>query len=146
MEVSQITDSLATVAESASHGAHLKSARSDAKEFEALIAKAYTSSEEAATMSAEAQYYSEVCGQEGVITYANEVEDYATDARDFAEEAYANAKAAVATSNLGDIRYYVRKAHVAIQEAQNAADFALIAASNSLVGYVENGAIGDWDR
>ncbi|NNE76488.1 MAG: hypothetical protein HKN31_05380 [Pricia sp.] len=129
MEVSHLTDSLATFAESASYTAYLKNARLDAEKVKKLVGKAYTSSEEAVSMASEAQYYAEVCGVDEIISYAIDAENYATDARDFADEAFNNAKNAVSAKNLGDIHYYVRKAHNAIKEAQKAADDAIFAVS-----------------
>jgi len=128
-QVSQFTDSLQTYAESAAFGAHFTKARNNARKVKNLMGDALTSAEEAVTMASSAQYHSEVCGINAVITHTVDVEDYITDARNFADEAYVNAKNAVASRTLGDIRYYMRKSQNASQEARDSADAALFSVS-----------------
>lgn len=128
-EVSHLTDSLQTYAESAAFGAQFNKAHNNARKVKKLMGDALTSAEEAVTMASSAQYHSEICGITAVKTHTVDVEDYITNARDFAEEAYINAKYAVASRNLGDIRYYMRKSQNASQEARNSADAALFSVS-----------------
>jgi hypothetical protein len=127
--VSHQVDSLQTFAESAAYAARFASARTNARKVELMMGRALNAAEEAVLRAAEAQYYSEVCGLEAVKSHSIDAERHALDARDFAEEAYANAKAANTAKNLGDMHYYMRKSQYAGQEARDAADDAVYAAS-----------------
>ena len=127
--VSHQVDALQTFAESAAYDPQFASARTNARKVELMMGKALNAADEAVLRAAEAQYYSEVCGLEAVKSHSIDAERFALDARDFAEEAYANAKAANTARNLGDMHYYMRKSQQAGQEARDAADDAVYAAS-----------------
>ncbi len=127
--VSHQVDSLQTFAESAAYATQFAAARTNARKVELMTGKALNAADEAVLRAAEAQYYSEVCGLEAVKSHSIDAERHALDARDFAEEAYANAKAANTAKNLGDMHYYMRKSQRTGQEARDAADNAVYAAS-----------------
>jgi hypothetical protein len=127
--VSHQVDSLQTFAESAAYAAQFAAARINARKVELMMGKALNAADEAVLRAAEAQYYSEVCGLEAVKSHSIDAERHALDARDFAAEAYANSKAANTAKNLGDMHYYMRKSQRAGQEARDAADNAIYAAS-----------------
>jgi hypothetical protein len=64
LEVSQLTDSLRTSAETASYDAKLSTARTNTKTVMLLMGQAVTAAEEAVVLASEAQYDSESCGLE----------------------------------------------------------------------------------
>lgn len=127
-EVSQLTDSLQTFAESAAFAGQLKKARLNAQKAEFLMGQALTAADEAVLVISEAQYHSEICGIDAVKSYTIDAESSTLDAREFAGEAFVNAQKANKTKNLGDIRYYMRKSQNAIRDAKKFAEKAMYAA------------------
>jgi len=103
----------------------------NARKVEFLMGEALTSAHEAVSIASEAQYYSEICGNKEVKSYALDTANFTIDARDFADEAYTNAKKANSSKNLGDIRYYMRKSQNASIEARKSADAAVYAATDA---------------
>ena len=130
-EVSHFSDSMQTYAESAAFAARFADARTDARKAEVLAGEALASAYEAVKLASEAQYYSEICGIDAVVSFSIDAESLAIDARDYADEAFTNAKKANTARNLGDIRYFMRKSLEAGKEARKSAEAAAYAASDA---------------
>lgn len=130
-EVSQLADSLHIYAESAAFAAQYKTARQKAIKAQIFAGETLSAAYEAVAMAAEAQYYSEVCGIDGVKSNAIDAESHSIDARDFANAAFTNAKKAIAARNLGDVNYYMRKSLDAGRQAKKAAEAAIYSASDA---------------
>lgn len=128
LQVSQLTDSLSTSAETASYDAKLSTARTNTKTVMLLMGQAVTAAEEAVVLATEAQYDSESCGLEEAISYTIDAERNAIDARDFASEAFENVKSASKSKNLGNLQLHMRKAQRVFREVRNYADASAYAA------------------
>jgi len=131
LAVAQYTDSLKPVAEVAAFAAKFAEGKAQARRAEYFAGEALAAANEAVALASEAQYDAEVCGLKAVVTRAIDAESSAIDARDLVETAYANAKKAKYARNLGDLRYFMRKALEAAREASKAAEAATYAAADS---------------
>lgn len=131
MQVSQLSDSLSTAAETASYDARLSTARTNTKTVMLLMGQAVTAADEAVVLASEAQYDSESCGLEEAVSYTIDAERSAIDARDFSSEAFENVKNASKSKNLGNLQFYMRKAQRLIREARDSADASAYAAENA---------------
>lgn len=131
MQVSQLSDSLSTAAETASYDARLSTARINTKTVMLLMGQAVTAADEAVVLASEAQYDSESCGLEEAVSYTIDAERNAIDARDFSSEAFENVKNASKSKNLGNLQFYMRKAQRLIREARDSADASAYAAENA---------------
>ncbi|WP_339835695.1 hypothetical protein [uncultured Maribacter sp.] len=131
MQVSQLSDSLSTAAETASYDARLSTARTNTKTVMLLMGQAVTAADEAVVLASEAQYDSESCGLEEAVSYTIDAERNAIDARDFSSEAFENVKNASKSKNLGNLQFYMRKAQRLIREARDSADASAYAAENA---------------
>lgn len=131
LQVSQLTDSLSTAAETASYDARLGTARTNTKTVMLLMGQATTAAEEAVVLASEAQYDSESCGLEEAMSYTIDAERNAIDARDFASEAFENVKSALKSKNLGNLQFHMRKAQRLLREVRNSADASVYAANNA---------------
>ena len=129
--VHRLVDSLKTFAESAAYGDRYLSAREDARKTMLLTGQALAFAYDAASVAAEAQYHSGICGIDAVKSAAIDAEDFSTSARDQMEEAYTLAKKAYGMRKLGNIHYYMRKSLTASREAEKLAQSAVYAASDS---------------
>jgi hypothetical protein len=130
-EVSHFSDSMQTYAESAAFAAKFSEAKTDARKVEVLAGEALAAAYEAVKLASEAQYYSEICGIDAVVSFSIDAESLSIDARDYADEAFTNAKKANTARNLGDIRFFMRKSLEAGKEARKSAEAAAYAASDA---------------
>ena len=131
LQVSQLTDSLSTAAETASYDARLSTARTNTKTVMLLMGQAVTAADEAVILASEAQYDSENCGLEEAMSYTIDAERNAIDARDFASEAFENVKSASRSKNLGNLQFHMRKAQRILREVRNSAEASAYAADNA---------------
>jgi hypothetical protein len=131
LQVSQLTDSLSTAAETASYDARLSTARTNTKTVMLLMGQAVTAAEEAVLLASEAQYDSESCGLVDVKSYTIDAERNAIDARDFAAEAFEDVKSASKSKNLGNLQFYMRKAQRVLREVRTSAEASVYAADNA---------------
>ena len=131
MEVTHLSDSLRTFAESAAFGATYSAAREDARKSMILTGLALGAAYDGASFASEAQYQSELCGLDRVISTAIDAQNFSIHARDLMEEAYDLAKKAYGARKLGDINYYMRKSLNAAREAEEFSQKAVYAASDS---------------
>ena len=129
--VKELADQVQSYADTAAFAAQYSEAKSNANKAKIDAGEILSAAYEAVELAAEAQYYSGVCGIEDVKSYAIDAERLAVDVRDFADEAYTNAKKATTARNLGDVRFYMRKALDATKEAQRAAEAAAYAAADA---------------
>ena len=130
-EVAHLTDSLKTFAESAAFGATFKAAKEDARKAMILTGLALGAAYDGASLASEAQYQSELCGLDAVMSSSIDAENFSIHARDLMEESYALAKKAYAARKLGDINYLMRKSLNAAREAEDFSQKAFYAASDS---------------
>ncbi len=130
----RLADSLKTFAEAAAYGDRYLSAHEDARKTMLLTGQALAFAYDAASVAAEAQYHSGMCGIAAVKSAAIDAEDFSNSARDLMEEAYDLAKKAYGTRKLGNIHYYMRKSLDACREAEKLAESAAYAALDSYRG------------
>ena len=130
-EVTHLADSLKSFAESASFRATSNAAREDARKAMIFTGLALGTAYDGASLASEAQYQSELCGKDAVISAAIDAENFSIHARDLMEESYALAKKAYDARKLGDINYYMRKSLNAAREAEQYSQKAVYAASDS---------------
>jgi len=131
VQVSQLTDSLSTVVETASYGSRLSTARANTKTVMLLMGQAVNAADEAVIFASDAQYDSEQCGLEEAMSYTIDAERNAIDTRDFASEAYENVKRASKSANLGNLQFHMRKAQRLLREVRKAAEASAYAADNA---------------
>ena len=130
-KVTHLADSLSTYAESAAFGATFSAAREEARKSMILSGLALGAAYDGASMASEAQYQSELCGIDQVMSAAIDAENFSIHARDLMEEAYAQAKMAYGARKLGDVNYHMRKSLNAAREAEEYSQKAVYAASDS---------------
>ena len=130
-QVHKLTDSLTTYAEASAFGATYTAAKEDARQAMILTGLALGAAYDAADIAAEAQYQSELCGLDLVMSHAIDAQNFAIHTRDQMEEAYELAKRAYRARKLGDINYLMRKSLTAAQEAEGFSQKAVYAAADS---------------
>ncbi|APQ17278.1 hypothetical protein [Maribacter hydrothermalis] len=131
VQVSQLTDSLSTAAETASYNASLSAARANTKTVMLLMGQAVNAADEAVILASEAQYDSEKCGLGEAMSYTIDAEKNAIDTRDFASEVYDHVKSASNSKNLGNLQFHMRIAQRILREVRNSAEASAYAADNA---------------
>lgn len=129
--VSKLSDSLRSDVEIASFDASVTKARKNTKSAMLLMGQAVNAADEAVLLASEAQYDSERCGLDEVISYTIDAERHAIDSRDFSTEAFENVRNAAKANNLGNLQFYMRKAQRLMKVAQESADASVYAADNA---------------
>lgn len=129
--VSKLSDSLGSAVEIASFDASVTKARKNTKSAMLLMGQAVNAADEAVLLASEAQYDSESCGLDEVISYTIDAERHTIDSRDFSTEAFENVKNAAKANNLGNLQFHMRRAQRLMKEAQSSADSAVYAADNA---------------